>query len=185
MRSLKPTGRAGRIGGLLFILLSAAALATTEASAQTLTTLYSFTGSDGAHPYAGLIADASGNLYGTTNSGGANGYGTVFKVTPTGTETVLYSFTGSDGAYPVAGLIADASGNLYGTTYYGGANGYGTVFKLALLATFNGIPGQPNCVGQSLFFLAQQYGGLARATTFGYASVTALQNAVAAHCSGS
>ena len=135
MRSLKPTGRAGRIGGLLFILLSAAALATTEASAQTLTTLYSFTGSDGARPYAGLIADASGNLYGTTSSGGANGYGTVFK--------------------------------------------------LALLATFNGIPGQPNCVGQSLFFLAQQYGGLARAAALGYASVTALQNAVAAHCSGS
>src|SRR5436190_2003791 len=130
MRSLKPTGRAGRIGGLLFILLSAAALATTEASAQTLTTLYSFTGSDGARPYAGLIADASGNLYGTTDNGGASGYGTVFKVTPTGTETVLYSFTGgSDGAYPLAGLIADASGNLYGTTYLGGANGYGTVFK--------------------------------------------------------
>src|SRR3989442_9196271 len=100
MRSLKPTGRAGRIGGLLFILLSAAALATTEASAQTLTTLYSFTGSDGARPYAGLIADASGNLYGTTSSGGANGYGTVFKVTPTGTETLLYSFTIRGGDHP-------------------------------------------------------------------------------------
>src|SRR3989442_13242266 len=112
MRSLKRTGRAGRIGGLLFILLSAAALATTEASAQTLTTLYSFTGSDGAHPYAGLIADASGNLYGTTNSGGANGYGTVFKVTPTGTETVLYSFTDSGGACPEEGLITAAAAEL-------------------------------------------------------------------------
>src|SRR5438094_3376844 len=153
----------------------------------TETVLYSFTGSDGAYPAAGLIADASGNLYGTTNSGGANSWGDVFKVTPKGTATVLYSFSPSvsDGFYPQAGLIADASGNLYGTTYYGDGHGYGTVFKLALLATFNGIPGQPNCVGQSLFFLAQQYGGLPRAATFGYASVTALQNAVAAHCSGS
>src|SRR5437870_6946664 len=114
MRSLKRTGRAGRIGGLLFILLSAAALATTEASAQTLTTLYSFTGSDGARPYAGLIADASGNLYGTTSSGGANGYGTVFKVTPTGTETVLYSFTGGNGASPPPALIADESCSILG-----------------------------------------------------------------------
>src|SRR3989475_13078242 len=118
MRSLKRTGRAGRIGGLLFILLSAAALATTEASAQTLTTLYSFTGSDGARPYAGLIADASGNLYGTTNYGGANGYGTEFKVTPTGTETVLYSFTGGGGASPAAGLIAAASADHRGGTEY-------------------------------------------------------------------
>jgi uncharacterized repeat protein (TIGR03803 family) len=97
--------------------------------------LYSFSGSDGAYPYAGLIADASGNLYGTTYFGGANGEGTVFKMTPSGTETVLYSFSGSDGAYPYAGLIADASGNLYGTTHGGGANvsfgiDYGTVFKL-------------------------------------------------------
>src|SRR3989442_831738 len=140
MRSLKRTGRAGRIGGLLFILLSAAALATTEASAQTLTTLYSSGGSDGADPNAGLIADASGNLYGTTNSGGANGYGTVFKVTPTGTETVLYSFTGgSDGTYPLAGLIADASGNLYGTTYFGGANCYAAVLNAPPAGT-NGMP---------------------------------------------
>src|SRR5437870_8194716 len=126
MRSLKPTGRAGRIGGLLFILLSAAALATTEASAQTLTTLYSFTGSDGAHPYAGLIADASGNLYGTTNSGGANGYGTVFKVTPTGTQTGTYSITSNVAASHAAGRMADETGNLYGTTNSGGANSYGT-----------------------------------------------------------
>jgi uncharacterized repeat protein (TIGR03803 family) len=98
---------------------------------------YSFTGgSDGANPYAGLVRDASGNLYGTTFHGGSsacsNGCGVVFKVDKAGKETVLYSFTGSggDGAYPVAGLLRDAKGNLYGTTYQGGASGYGTVFML-------------------------------------------------------
>lgn len=99
------------------------------------TVLYSFKGgSDGAYPYAGLLADAIGNLYGTTSGGDANDYGTVFKLSPEGEETVLYSFTGgSDGAYPSFGaeLIADAEGNLYGTTSHGGSSGYGTVFKLS------------------------------------------------------
>jgi uncharacterized repeat protein (TIGR03803 family) len=98
----------------------------------TETVLHSFTdgGSDGADPLAGLIADASGNLYGTTDSGGVHGAGTVFKVTPSGSETVIYSFVNTSGALPAAGLIVDASGNLYGTTNSGGAYGYGTVFKL-------------------------------------------------------
>jgi len=97
------------------------------------TVLYSFTGgSGGATPYAGLILDAKGNLYGTTYNGGASGVGTVFKLSKTGKETVLYSFTGgTDGASPYAGLILDAKGNLYGTTFYGGAYGAGTVFKLS------------------------------------------------------
>ena len=96
------------------------------------TVLYSFgTGTDGHLPLAGLIQDASGNLYGTTYTGGTNNLGTVFKVTPAGVETVLYSFgTGTDGQYPRAGLIQDASGNLYGTTFEGGTNGLGTVFKV-------------------------------------------------------
>jgi len=96
------------------------------------TVLYSFTGgSDGAYPVASLIMDASGNLYGTTEGGGASGVGVVFKVTSAGAESVLYSFAGSDGAFPVAGLTLDASGNLYGTTAEGGANNLGVVFKLA------------------------------------------------------
>ena len=100
-------------------------------SSGTLTVLHSFTGgSDGGTPQAGLIADAAGNLYGTTSSGGA-GYGTVFQLTPSGDLMVLHSFTLSDGTYPHAGLIADAAGNLYGTTLDGGAFGYGTVFQLA------------------------------------------------------
>ena len=128
--------RSGRSGGLLLILLSAVTLATTNASAQTLTTLYSFTGgSDGATPIAGLISDPSGNLYGTTQINGAGGAGTVFELVNSSgnyTEKTLYSFTGgSDGGYPfAAGLISDSSGNLYGTTSGGGTSGNGTVFEL-------------------------------------------------------
>ncbi len=100
--------------------------------------LYSFqSGSDGASPLAGLIADDQGNLYGTTSQGGKNGDGTVFKLTPRGRETVLYSFCAlpscGDGYAPNAGLIADAQGNLYGTTLKGGQYSEdhgGTVFKL-------------------------------------------------------
>ena len=101
--------------------------------------LYSFTGlADGAAPAASLVNDASGNLYGTTSSGGANDQGTVFELIKPATasapwtEKVLYSFgSGSDGADPVAGLIFDASGNLYGTTSAGGNTGNGIVFKLS------------------------------------------------------
>lgn len=109
-------------------------------TAGTETVLYSFSyGTDGAYPYAGLIRDASGNLYGTTNYGGdmtlcnGTGCGVVFKLDTSGTETVLHTFTGieGDGAFPLAGLIRDAKGNLYGTTNQGGGYGFGTVFKLS------------------------------------------------------
>ena len=100
------------------------------------TVLYSFGGgADAADPYSSLIADAAGNLYGTTVFGGGSaclgaGCGTVFKLSAGGAETVLHSFTGTDGEKPFAGLIRDAAGNLYGTTFYGGAADFGTVFKL-------------------------------------------------------
>src|SRR5207253_5645914 len=80
--------------------------------------------------------DAAGNLYGTTTSGGnfghcgTDGCGTVFKLTPSGTETLLYRFLGTpDASYPY-GLVRDAAGNLYGTTLGGGAYGFGAVFKV-------------------------------------------------------
>lgn len=107
------------------------------------TTLYSFSGgSDGELPSGGLIADAAGNLYGTTEGGGTcsgnpAGCGTVFKVTRGGAETVFYTFQGgSDGEEPLAGLIVDSSGNFYGTTLLGGdtsacSQGCGTVFKIS------------------------------------------------------
>jgi uncharacterized repeat protein (TIGR03803 family) len=105
----------------------------------TETVLYSFCAqsscTDGSHPRAGLVRDTAGNLYGTTYDGGANGAGTVFEVTPSGTETVLYSFCAqsgcTDGSHPRADLVRDTKGNLYGTTYDGGTNGKGTVFKVS------------------------------------------------------
>ena len=96
------------------------------------TVLYSFTGgADGGGPFAGVILDAAGNLYGTTAFGGAAGYGVVYKVGTTGEETVLYSFTGgADGGTPYAGVILDAAGNLYGTAAQGGTANKGVVYKL-------------------------------------------------------
>lgn len=111
---------------------------------------FSYHNNDGIFPRAGLVFDASGNLYGTTRSGGGGpcsdgnlgGCGTVFELTPTEsgwTEQVLYSFMGQgfDGTYPSASLTLDASGNLYGTTTQGGAGGIdggGTVFELTPIA---------------------------------------------------
>jgi uncharacterized repeat protein (TIGR03803 family) len=107
------------------------------ASSGTETVLYAFQGgTDGASPYAGVTFDSTGNLYGTTYAGGANGDGTVFKLTPASsgswTESILHSFKGGwDGNGPLGGVILDASGNLYGTTFQGGAPPhYGVVFEL-------------------------------------------------------
>jgi len=98
----------------------------------TETVLHSFNGgADGAEPYAGLIEDAEGNLYGATAYGGdALSYGVIFKLDSTGKETVLYTFNGYDGAYPRGNLLMDSAGNLYGTTEEGGTGGCGIVFKL-------------------------------------------------------
>ena len=108
------------------------------AAAAPLTVLYAFTaGNDGGFPQGGVIADASGNLYGTTTSDGAGHNGVVYELTPgTGkakpVQTTLYAFTGgNDGGIPQAGLLGDAAGNLYGTTYSGGASGEGVVFELS------------------------------------------------------
>ena len=95
--------------------------------------LHSFTGNpDGASPYAGLVMDNSGNLYGTTESGGVSNLGTIFQIDRNGAETVLHSFAGqpSDGADPKAGLTLDPNGNLYGTTFSGGSAGFGTAYQL-------------------------------------------------------
>jgi uncharacterized repeat protein (TIGR03803 family) len=92
---------------------------------------------DGNYPYASLIFNSSGNLYGTTAYGGAYGEGAVFELVPTASggwaESVLYSFGGANGngTEPRDSLIFDASGNLYGTTSFGPASAQGTVFELS------------------------------------------------------
>lgn len=104
-------------------------------SAGKETILHSFAGAptDGAAPFQGLVMDEKGNLYGTTETGGTSGEGTVFKLSPKGKETVLHSFAGgaSDGAGPSYGsLLMDKAGNLYGVTEYGGPSDKGVLYKL-------------------------------------------------------
>jgi uncharacterized repeat protein (TIGR03803 family) len=112
-------------------------------NAQPMHDLHDFSTSSPSHglyPQGSLFLDKEGNLYGATGGGGAFGDGTVFKLTPSGTETVLHSFNGPDGLDPHSGLLLDGRGNLYGTTFFGGTSyvgalpagpaGYGTVFKL-------------------------------------------------------
>jgi uncharacterized repeat protein (TIGR03803 family) len=117
--------------------------------AQTFTTLATFDGTNGANPFGmSLIQGPDGSLYGTTEFGGMNGDGTVFKVTRTGELTTLHSFNYTDGGFPFAGLVLGADGNFYGTTFGGGANGYGTVFKInsgGMLTTLYSFCAQENC----------------------------------------
>jgi uncharacterized repeat protein (TIGR03803 family) len=125
--------RAAGVVLTIMVLAGLGVFPTQSAQAQTFTVLHNFTSSpDGGYPYGGLVRDESGNLYGTTETGGALDAGTVFKVDKAGKETVLYSFQGgSDGANPFAGVVRDSQGNLYGTTANGGSSSAGTVFKLS------------------------------------------------------
>jgi uncharacterized repeat protein (TIGR03803 family) len=99
--------------------------------------LHSFNrnGNDGVGPYAGVILDQAGNLYGTTVGGGTYANGTAFELSPKASggwkEKILHSFNNNDGIGPQASLVFDSSGNLYGTTRIGGAHNYGAVFELA------------------------------------------------------
>jgi uncharacterized repeat protein (TIGR03803 family) len=145
-----------------------------------LTTLYNFCAQggcvDGEAPIAGLVQVADGAFYGTTSSGGAYGYGTVFRITPSGALTTLYSFCAqsgcTDGEDPMAGLVQATNGDLYGTTWLGGAGGAnctqtpgagcGTIFKITpsgKLTTLYDFCSQSGCAdGQG------PYAGLIQAT---------------------
>lgn len=172
---------------------------TTETGyATTPTTLVSFNNIDGAYPYAGLILDAQGNLFGTTRSGEEeySYYGTVFeikvdKTTGTGyatTPTTLANLDGSNGRSPSADLVADAHGNLFGTAEFGGSTEDGTVFEVTDSgfvppAPYAGTPGAPKCLGVSILALAKDYGYLARAaTSLGFSSVDALLDSIETYC---
>ncbi len=118
-------------------------------SAQMLTVLHSFNGSDGRLPESALVQGSDANFYGTTALGGENHKGTVFKIDSTGNLTTLHSFSGfpSDGANPVAGLVQGNDGNFYGTTALGGMFGQGTLFRITpagavtVLHSFSGLLG--------------------------------------------
>ena len=134
----------------LFIALAIVTTATPLFAAGNAKVLHRFhtgtygLGKDGFQPYASLISDAAGNLYGTTAYGGHSqcdyntGCGTVFELAPSGngqwTETILHDFTYEGGYYPLGSLVFDAAGNLYGTTSGGGNSDFGTVFELTSVA---------------------------------------------------
>jgi uncharacterized repeat protein (TIGR03803 family) len=109
-----------------------------RASAQHVQQFF-FNGANGSHPVGGVIADAEGNLYGTTLEGGSTGRGVVYELSRASNgeavDTLLYNFTGSgnggDGGQPRGNLIFDDAGNLYGVTQFGGVSNQGTVFELS------------------------------------------------------
>lgn len=145
-----------RACGLLLI----GAAATIAARAQTFTSLHSFDGTDGDFTYTALTQATNGNLYGTAYGGGANGQGTVFKMTPAGTLTTLYNFCSqnacADGAEPHVAPVLAANGNLYGTTAQYGANGTGgTVYKITpsgTLTTLHSFCAQSGCADGAIPF---------------------------------
>ena len=126
-------------GGAVYTNIVVGATLTGLSYAGSHRPIYAFgsgTAGDGMSPYGSLVMDTAGNLYGTTSGGGAAGMGTVYRITPSGTESVIYSFKGgTDGQAPQAGLCIDAAGNLYGTTTSGGTNKAGTVFELSAAGT--------------------------------------------------
>jgi uncharacterized repeat protein (TIGR03803 family) len=156
-----------------------------QSSTQTygpITTLFSFNGADGAN--LGALAFYNGNLFGTTNTGGASGQGTIFELDlGSDTLTTLVTFNGTNGAYPAA-LITDSSGNLYGTTSNGGTTNDGTVFKLpynnlthmygplSTLVTFDGTNGASPGGSQALITdTSGNLYGTTRPGNFGYGTV--------------
>jgi len=148
---------------------------------------FNYDGKDGINPYAGLISDSAGNLYGTTEQGGtgtgdycAKGCGIIFELTPgkngAWTRKILHNFNqdGVDGEAPTGGLIFDKDGNLYGTTQYGGASVEGTVYELTpsngkwtekVLHAFNGKDGARPWAGLILDSAGNLYGTTAEGGT--------------------
>jgi uncharacterized repeat protein (TIGR03803 family) len=142
----------------------------------TLTTLHSFCSkrgcTDGEYTYAVPIQGTDGNFYGTTYLGGSKELGTVFKVTPSGTQTTLHTFAGPDGSEPLAGLVQGANGSFYGTTNMGGAEGYGVVFKITpsgAFTTLHSFCSQSGCTdgGYPYAALVQGIDGSLYGTTLG------------------
>ena len=139
-------------------------------------TLYGFSGPDGAHPNGDLAADAQGNLYGTTQAGGANNLGTVFKLSPPSssrawTLTTLLSFSGTDGANPMAGVTFGPNGMLYGTTSTAGSGPFphgGSAYTVSPSGTrFKELPLPQGCVGSQGNVVVDPQGNVLGTTPFG------------------
>ena len=137
---------------LMFVLALFTVVMTEPIHSQTLTVLYSFTGSpDGSDPAAGLRRGPDGSFYGTTVGGGDFGYGTVFKLNSDGQEEVVYSFCAvtncvGDGSNPFGSVVRDDAGSIYGTTFSAAVGFFGIVFKIdptgaeTVLHSFTGPP---------------------------------------------
>jgi uncharacterized repeat protein (TIGR03803 family) len=127
---------------------------------------------DGTYPDGAVIFDANGNMYGTTEDGGASDNGTVWELAADGTYSVLHSFASTEGNFIRGRLVQDKQGNLYGTALFGGANGDGSVFecstsgKLTVLYSFGGTDGQYPEHG----VVVDKKGNLYGATAFGGAN---------------
>jgi uncharacterized repeat protein (TIGR03803 family) len=158
-------------------LLATLVLVSSTQAANKYRVMHEFFDRPASAPYAALVADSAGNLYGTASSSNSNGCGTtgcgaVFKLTRESggkwSYSIIYRFKGPDGSFPVASLVFDSSGNLYGTTFYGGAHGNGTVFELSpsgnewkekVLSSFGDSPNDLSRPGSSLTLDARGLGG--------------------------
>ena len=175
--------RAASTALALAAVLLLVVVASQPAQAQTFDTLYSFDGKDGANPYYGAVVQGvDGNFYGTTERGGDNNDGTVFKITPGGVLTTLHSFDGKDGSQPYAGLVQATNGLFYGTTLEGGANnicdqGCGTVFRitpggtLTTLHSFDGRDSSNPSTGLIQATNGNFYGTTSQGGANGYGSI--------------
>jgi uncharacterized repeat protein (TIGR03803 family) len=150
-----------------------------DSSAQTFTQLVSFT--DGSSVFSSLTQGRDGGLYGISNNGGTGGYGTVFKVTPTGTLITTYRFCSqpncADGFYPFGALVLGTDGPFYGTAQNGGASGMGVIFKItpggvySVLHSFSGTDGSAPDAGLVLGSDKNFYGVTSGGGTLGAGTV--------------
>jgi uncharacterized repeat protein (TIGR03803 family) len=133
--------------------------------------LHTFSGPDGYGPASVLVLGSDGNLYGVTGGGGANGYGTLYQITTTGTFTTVYSFAKADGVY-AEGFVQHTNGAFYGSSASGGANDDGSIFSVNTgLAPFVGLVRPFGAVGSTVQILGQ---GLTGTTGVSFNGVPAL-----------
>jgi uncharacterized repeat protein (TIGR03803 family) len=139
------SGLAGNTNGTVFKMTPAGAL----------TTLYSFSGTDGSFPQGNLLQATDGNFYGITSGGGSSNDGTLFKMTAAGSLTNLVTFTGPNGAFPRSNLVQGTDGNIYGATNQGGTNNLGTIFSMTTAGVLTTLVSSSSAGGSDPFGLVQ------------------------------